>query len=179
MNHKFIKFSVVTSLLISSLLGISLKGNTQERLSFICSAGKQNNKVYPTTYALNSLQKEERTALIYWKFPWFANSNFTPQERCKMVSRRFQEAYDNESLRFITNSKVNDQPVICTSKISGGNCVTVLLTLRKSDDPIQVLTHLKNRLRGRGGDIIRHSPRSDNISIYYEIDIDKLVNILD
>ena len=130
----------------SSVFGMTLKANTQEELTFICASGRQNNKIYPTTYAIKSLQIEDKKPLIYWQYPWFSNRQMTPRERCEIVSRRFQEAYNNESLRFITNSKINGQPVICTTKNLGGDCITVLLTLRKSDDSIQILRQLKDRL---------------------------------
>ncbi|MDJ0510898.1 MAG: COP23 domain-containing protein [Crocosphaera sp.] len=176
MNGKLIRFSLLISLVMSSSLsGINLKANAQKKLTFICASGRQNNKIYPTTYAIKSLQIEDKKPLIYWQYSWFSNRKMTPRERCEIVSSRFQEAYNNESLRFITNSKINEQPVICTTKKLGGDCVTILLTLRQSDDSIQILRQLKDRLRGRGGEIIRHSSNPDNISIYYEIDIDKLI----
>lgn len=177
MNGKFIQFSVITSLvIISSVLGISFKANTQEKLTFVCASGRQNNQNYPTTYAINALQIEDKEPLIYWQYPWFSNSNMTPRERCKVVTRRFQEAYNNESLRFIANSKINNQSVICTSKKRGGDCVTVLLTLRHSDDPIKILRQLKERLRGGRGSIVRHSSNPNDLQIYYEINIDQIFN---
>lgn len=176
MKLSLIGFSTFVGLLItSSILNLNPQANAQDKLRFTCASGTENNQTYPTTYAFKSHRLNDRVPIIYWKYDWVANDTITRLERCRSVSRRFQEAAKNESLEFITNSKVNGQPVICTARQVRGNCVTVLLTLRNSDDPIQVLHHLKNRLRGRGGKVIRHSGRDNDYQIYYKIEIEKLL----
>lgn len=176
MKLTLIRLSTVVSLMITnSLLHTTPQANAQEKLRFICASGQENNRTYPTTYVLKSNQIHDRKPLIYWKYDWISSRTITPLERCRSVSNRFQEAANNKSLNFITNSKVKGQPVICTARQIGGKCVTILLTLRESDDPIQVLHHLKNRLRGRGGEVPRHSTNNENNQIYYEIDLEKLL----
>ncbi|MDJ0578702.1 COP23 domain-containing protein [Crocosphaera sp.] len=176
MKLPLIRLSTVVCLLInSSFFYLTPQAKAQERLRFTCASGRENNQTYPTTYAFKSHQLNDRVPIIYWKYDWVGNDTITPLERCRSVSRRFQEAANNESLNFITNSKVNGQPVICTARKIRGKCITVLLTLRNSDDPIQVLTHLKDRLRGRGGKVIRHSTNDNDYQIYYEIEIEKFL----
>ena len=176
MKLPLIGLSTVVGLLItSSILNLTPQANAQEKLRFICASGKENNQIYPTTYAFKSHQLNDRVPIIYWKYDWVGNDTITPLERCRSVSRRFQEAAKNESLKFITNSKVKGQPVICTARQIRGKCITVLLTLRDSDDPIRVLNHLKDRLRARGGRVIRHSASVNDDQIYYEIEVEKLL----
>ena len=144
-----------------------------EDVRFIWAAGldKRNNKRYPTTYALVAGQKR---TIIRWKYKWFNSTVTTPQKRCQDISARFQTAYNNGSLKFITNSRNNSQPVICTASSNGGACNTTLMTLRPSDDPLLVLTSLKDALRGRGGGPLENSSGS-NKQVYYQIDIDKFL----
>jgi hypothetical protein len=143
-------------------------------VQFVCASGydRRASKRFPTTFAVMGSQR--KVAVIRWKFPWF-NNNVSPKERCQDVSARFQSAYNNDSLSFITNSKVKGQPVICTSHRRGGACNVVLLTLRPSDDPIEVLSVLKDALRGRGTQPLMHS--SGERQIYYQIDIKKFLEM--
>lgn len=143
-----------------------------EDVRFICAAGfdKQTNRRFPTTYALT--QGKKRT-IIRWKHNWFNNSARSPQQRCQEVSSRFQTAHNNGSLKFITNSRINGQPVICTAHRNGGACNTTLLTLRPSDDSLLILTTLKDALRGRGSPPLERSFVSRQV--YYQIDIEKFL----
>jgi hypothetical protein len=142
-------------------------------LQFVCASGydRQLKKRIPTTFAVSSQRK---VAVIRWKFKWL-NSSVTPQERCQTVSARFQSAYNNGTLDggFITNSQYRGQRVICTSARRGGACSVVLLTLRPSDDPVEVLSTLKDALRGRATQPLMHS--SGEQQIYYQIDIKKAI----
>ncbi len=178
MKIPLIGFSTVISLLMtSSFLYLNTQAKAQEKLRFICASGRQNNRTYPTTYALKSNRLNDRVPIIYWKYDWVGTRTITPLERCRSVSSRFEEAAKNESLNFITNSKVNGQAVICTARQIRGKCITILLTLRNSDDPIQVLNQLKDQLRGRGGKVIQHSGNDRDYQIYYEIDLEKLLRL--
>ena len=53
----------------------------------------------------------------------------TPIERCSTVATQFQKAHDEDKLRFLRTGQVNNQPVLCASSKSGGECEIVLLTL--------------------------------------------------
>lgn len=148
---------------------------TQNReLSFICRPGhdQQSNQEQYTTYAWTSKGKQ---AVVRWVKDWNNNSTWTPQKRCEVVSSKFQEAYDNGSLKYIANGWQNNQPVICTARQTGGNCVTTLMTLRPEDDPIQMTKKIVEKLNGRGG-VIRHSAEGQPQQ-YFEIDFDKFLKV--
>ena len=143
---------------------------TDNTVQFICSQGfdRDSGQRLPTTFAWH---KQGKTALIRWKTPW--GNGITPQQRCEQVSPRFQQAYDNGTLNFITNGTMNGQPVICTAKEQGGQCQTVLMTLRAEDNSLQMLNQLKDVLGGRTTGPVVHS--SGASQTYYRVDIDKFL----
>ena len=98
-----------------------------------------------------------KIALIVWKSEFFANSGYTTEKRCQMVSNRFQSFSDAKKLRFLSTGIMNNQPVICISNRSG-NCIRngLLLTLEPNDNPEQVLKDLFDiSARTSGGGITR------------------------
>ncbi|MDJ0578703.1 COP23 domain-containing protein [Crocosphaera sp.] len=151
-----------------------LAQNSNRRVEFICRQGydKQSEQEQYTTYAWTSKGKQ---AVVRWVKDWHNNSEWTPQKRCEAVSSRFQEAYDNGSIKYIANGWENNQPVICTARERGGDCVTTLITLRPEDDPIEMTTKVVEKLNGRGG-MIRHSATGQSQQ-YYEIDFDRFLRL--
>ncbi|QFS52300.1 COP23 domain-containing protein [Nostoc sphaeroides] len=165
-------------LLISCLLtavciiSINNQAKADDEVRFICASGydQATNLRFPTTYAWTERGK---IAIIRWKYAWFNSQTITPEKRCEQVSSRFQTAYNNQSLAYIANSTVNNQPVICTAKEVDAPCDTILLTLRPQDDPLEILYELKEILRGRATKPIEHSSKQQ--PVYYKIDIKKFL----
>lgn len=75
--------------------------------------------------------------------------NFDPQTRCQQVSSRFQTAYVNKTLRFLTSGSLNGQRIICVAQSRTGGCkpTGLLFTLRPQDNERQVLANLINQSR--------------------------------
>jgi hypothetical protein len=138
----------------------------QQQVQFICaqSFDKATNRRLPTTFAWTARGK---IAIVRWKTEQFPD--YPPQKRCQEVSPRFQEAYNSGTLDYITNGKMNNQPVICTTTAYGGTCRTLLMTLRSQDNSLGVLNELRNILNGRTVGPVVHS--SGMPQAYYEIDI--------
>jgi hypothetical protein len=152
---------------MASAIAFSLICNHQvkalEKRRFIC----QTKQLLPRTYTLYEGQKR---TLIRWTK---ALGEKTPQERCEQASSRFQEAYDKDALKIITNGIMNKQPVICTANDYGGDCVNLLITLNPKEDSLQVLNELKEALLGRSiGPIIHNSGVPQ---IYYQIDLEQAI----
>jgi hypothetical protein len=145
------------------------KSGTKEnqKVQFICneSFDKETGARMPTTFAWADRGK---IAVVRWRTEEF--SGYPPQERCNEVSPRFQEAYDNGTLKMITNGTINNQPVICTATEYRGKCQTLLMTLRESDDSLQLLNSFKDILNGRSTGPILHS--SGTAQVYYQVDIE-------
>ncbi len=177
-EQKSMKLKLSISLLLGcvltaiSTISIVSQAKASDEVRFICASGFDQgaNKRLPTTYAWTPRGK---IAVVRWKYSWFNNQNFTPQQRCQDVSSRLQNAYDKQSLGYITNGIVNGQSVICTANQKDGACDITLLTLRPQDDPLEILSDLKDILRGRGTGPIQHS--SGKHQVYYQIDIQKFL----
>lgn len=173
MNFKLI-ISVFTGCVLTTTCITSMisQAKADDEVRFICASGydQQTDQRFPTTYAWTPRGK---IAIIRWKYPWFNSQTITPDKRCKEVSSKFQTAYNKQSLSYITNSTVNGQNVICTAKQLDAPCDITLLTLRPSDDSLEILDQLKENVRGRGTRPIEHS--SKQRPVYYKIDINKFL----
>jgi hypothetical protein len=140
-----------------------------DQLQFTCRAGfdKNTGKEQPTTYLWFQGNKH---GVVRWVK---AMGSTTPQERCDKVSSRLQEALDNDSLNFVTNGRMNGQPVICTAREYKGDCDTLILTLRSDDQPLEVLEGFKEALMGRSMGPISHS--NGFPQIYYKVDLQEKI----
>jgi hypothetical protein len=103
--------------------------------SFFCGLSPQG---IPTTYA-RTFSRD--VPLIRWVSTYF--QNYTPTQRCQEVSGRFQSAYRNGTLKYITVGIQNRQSIVCTSSQDNG-CDQLLFTLKPGTDPAQVIQHLDN-----------------------------------
>ncbi|MDJ0718934.1 MAG: COP23 domain-containing protein [Prochloraceae cyanobacterium] len=144
----------------------SRQTKTNNNVRFICASGydRDSDKHYPTTYAWTSRGK---IAIVRWKSEWFESSQWNPQSRCEVVSPRFQQAYNNGSMNFFTYSWQNNQKVVCTAYQKGGDCVTMLFTLRPEDDPVETIADLTDILNGRSTSPAQHS--SGEQRVYFKI----------
>ncbi len=89
--------------------------------------------------------------IINWVSDYFGDSGYTPERRCQEVSGRFQSAYNQGTLNYITTGYKNGQPVVCTSSSNGGPCSMVLFTLKPGSDAsrtVQQLFDIRNLAAG-------------------------------
>ena len=164
--------SIATVLIAGTLAAVGInslipKALAQSPVQFICSQSfdRQTNRRVPTTFAWTPRGK---IATIRWVKNL---GGYSGQQRCKAVSPRFQEAYDNGTLNLITNDIRNRKPVICSVREYGAPCQTVLMTLRPEDNSWKVLNELKEILSGHQVGPIRHS--SGTPQVYYEVNVDE------
>jgi hypothetical protein len=128
--------------LFSLALGLScfgLMANTQVKAQsmgvFTC---EMNANGIPTTYLTAVTGK--KIELISWQREGLGG--YTKQERCQIVSQRFQEAYEDGTLAYITYGFMAGQNVICGTSSNGGACEKLLLTLRHQDNPKETIESL-------------------------------------
>ena len=172
------KFNSFATGLLGTLvitLGFNLpiaRAQANSEVQFICadSHDSESNKSVPTTFAWTP---EKKIPIVRWQTEDFVGADFTPQKRCAAVSPRFQEAYDNNTINLITNGTINNQPVICTSNEPGGDCRTLLMTLRAEDNSLKVLNSLRQVLNGEQVGPVKHN--ADIPQIYYKIDIENFL----
>ena len=179
MKFNNIKTFTTTALITFALtIGVSLpstpvQAQSNNEVQFICaeSFDPESGKSTPTTFAWGSRGK---ISFVRWSSEAFSGSSFTPQKRCEIASPNFQTAYENNTLGLITNGRENNQPVICTSQEYGGECETVLFTLRPEDNSLDILKHFRQILDGREIGPIRQS--SGTGQAYYKVDIENFLN---
>jgi hypothetical protein len=160
---------LITTLNLSAVPMVQAE-TSGDKYQFTCNQGfdKNTGKEQPTTYLWYEGKKH---SVLSWVK---TSGSTTPQERCNKVSSRLQEAYDNGSLNFVTNGSMNGQAVICTAREYGGNCDTLILTLRPNDNPLEILNGFKEALSGRRIGI-DPMPRSSTTQIYYKIDLQETI----
>ncbi|WP_404790029.1 COP23 domain-containing protein [Altericista sp. CCNU0014] len=116
---------------------------------FICGTSQGA----PATVALTS---RGYIPVVRWSSSYFSRSGFSPQARCKTVSEKFQQYYQNGMLNYLTPSYQNRQPVICVAATKGGPCAGVLFTLKPTANPMATLKQLM-RVRVQAGPVLNES----------------------
>lgn len=169
-NQNLLATGLLTTLAVISFSNLSInevKANSE--VQFICaeSFDSESGKSLPTTFAWTPRGK---IAVVRWETEAFLNAGFSPEKRCNDVSPRFQEAYNNDTLGLITNGQMDSQSVICTSDRAGGDCNTLLMTLRPEDDSLRVLNSLRQVLNGEQVGPVKH-----NNQVYFQIDIENFL----
>ena len=152
-------------------------GNVQ----FACSQSynQERTEYVFTTFAWNPVNKKP---LIVWKSEDMTSQGFNPQKRCELVSPRFQQAYDNGTLKFMREGEFNNQSVICTVSNIGDSCDTgtLLLTLSPEENPEQTLAQLSDILLGYGDSALQQNSEDkihrEEDTIYVDVDIEAFLN---
>ncbi|OCR00691.1 hypothetical protein BCD67_12025 [Oscillatoriales cyanobacterium USR001] len=111
---------------------------------FFCS---DNNGV-PTTFV--ETQKGS-FPIIRWVSTYFSDHGYEPITRCRQVSSKFQQFFNNGTLNYITTGTVNSLPVICVSNTKGGACTGVLFTLKPGEDANRIIRQLFDIRSGAAG----------------------------
>jgi hypothetical protein len=132
-------------------------------------------------YAYNTLAWNEKAKkpIVVWKQEDFSGNGYPPKVRCEQVSPRFQEAYENGSFKYLTHGTMNEQPVVCTASEVGGDCNTLLITLKHQDDAEQTLEQLSNILLGYASAPLQQSSGKityDQNKPYVEVDIEDFLS---
>jgi hypothetical protein len=105
--------------------------------SFYC--GKSQG--VPTTLART--RDGQRVVIVRWTSINYFGDKWSPQQRCQVVSQRFQRSNDNGTLKNITTGNLNGQSAVCT----GNPCTSrnLLFTLKKGTNEGKVLRRLLDR----------------------------------
>lgn len=119
----------------------------------------------PATVALT---KRGPVPVINWRST-LGNGVYTPQVRCDIVSKKFQQFYENGTLNFLTTGRKNRQPVVCVALYKGGACNQDLFTLKPGSNPGRTLRQLMAVRTGSSG------PLNESAAREY-IDVNELLN---
>ena len=137
MSKKLSSLTPILTGLVVATATTSLPSHAQEQVRNRFFCGSSNN--IPTTLARTP---RGNIAVIRWTSDYFSGSGWTPQRRCEEVSSRFQNYYSKGQLQFLTTGEMNRQQVICVTDREKADCRGLLLTLKRTTDPGQVLTSL-------------------------------------
>jgi hypothetical protein len=134
---------LVAVLTVSSLVGIGQLFDSPALASqspFFCDTKED----VPTTRVRTNSRGDER--LIEWHESF--GKEFTPANRCRIVTDRLNKAYNTGRTRLIPR-RVNGLPVICSVSMSRScNAKDVLFTLKNDRDVQQVLSGFNYLIRG-------------------------------
>lgn len=93
-------------------------------------------------------------SFLRWRDPSFPPP-YSPLERCRMVSGRFNRFHNNGTLKYISTGTLNRHPAICVAPYRGASdCLPdgLLITLKPGTDPNATLTEIMDkRLWGTAG----------------------------
>jgi serine protease Do len=111
---------------------------------FYCDLSGEN----PRTMARNVVNNQTKV-LINWvgKTKDDQDWGINAEKRCQIVSGKFQKAYYENKLDYLTDGLVNNLPVICAITNINDDCdpSNMLFTLKKDEDPVK---WINNYLKG-------------------------------
>jgi Circadian oscillating protein COP23 len=119
----------------------------------------------PTTYARTVTGR--KIAIIRWEKNW--GGEYTPKVRCQTVSAKFQQAYEDGFLNYLTSGIKNGQKVVCAVRRYGESCGRDLLTLRPEEDPDEVIRILIAAGSRASGPIVQSEDGSPQY--YYDMNL--------
>lgn len=136
--------SILASVGVLGAIAPVQAAEVNQSAKFVCGTSQG----YPATVALTP---RGSVPVVRWSSNYFGSSGFSPQQRCKIVSAKFQQYYQNGTLNYLTTGWANRQPVVCVAAHKGGPCSDVLFTLKPGSDPYTTLTRLMQvRVRASG-----------------------------
>lgn len=110
----------------------------QSRVEFFCGTYRGNPATIVRTRGRGDV------ALIIWKTTRF----YQPEERCRIVSNRFQKYQRNGTLNFIVPGYANNNYVLCASRNRPTNQIQycpperILLTLASDEDANDIIRNI-------------------------------------
>jgi hypothetical protein len=140
MKPSFLTLLAATVLSTTALSQLSMA----QSVSFTCAVDNTNT---PTTYA----QTPEGAAEVFkWKSTYFPPP-YTPMQRCQEITQRMNNYQGRGMLNYLVSGRVNGEPVICAGTRCDPSGSNLLLTLRRDQNPQQVLREIDANRQGAAG----------------------------
>jgi hypothetical protein len=107
-------------------------------------------------------------ALITWQSEYFAPREKL-QQRCEIVTEKFQKAFDRGQLKYLTTGIVNKYNVVCGVAENDDKCnaQNQLFNLKPTDDPAEALGKLIDASEGKESGPLREGGGEDN---YFDVE---------
>lgn len=108
---------------------------------------------------------------------------YTPLERCREVTTRFNTFHNNGTLKYMSVGTMNDTPVICVAGYKGGDCLPngLLVTIKYGSDPNIALKRMLDRRVWATSESVQLSDENEHgliteIGGTVYVDVEKLLN---
>ena len=124
---------------------------------FVCGTSKG----VPATIAQTD---HGNVTLIRWSSSYFSQSGWTPQRRCEAVSERFQDFYQQGTLKYLTTGRENGYAVVCVAQQENYPCLATLFTVKHYQEASQRLNLLQS-VRYRASGPLDESPGREYFNI--------------
>jgi hypothetical protein len=119
----------------------------------------------PTTFAATSKRKDP-VAVITWKIGF---AGYSPQNRCDLVSGKFQTAWAGGKLRYLRSgtSAATGQGIICGVANSEQACddSSMLFTLQNAKQAQDIITSIEQIRRGAAGGPVSQSSGGELVDL--------------
>jgi hypothetical protein len=168
MTRPFIHLGIIFSSAIIAALPpspVASQPTAPTEVTFFCreTFDPASNKKIPITYAWVP-ERNGNIAIIGWKSEFFSKYNMSPSDRCKEATKKFQTAYQNQQLNYLSAGTINGYPVVCGVAEPNDLCTSAneLFKLKPHDRPNDVLRQLVDVLEGKTSDMLQQSS-SDQI----------------
>lgn len=141
-------------------------------MNFFCGRVNVKGEIVPTTQAF-SKEMSEPISLINWQDP--PPKGMTKQQRCEIVSKRFQAAWDRGTFDKLISGvdRKSERGLICAVSDLEKKCdrANLLFTLNTGSDAEDLLNRMRGTISGSaGGQPIRQSSGIDEIDMRILID---------
>jgi hypothetical protein len=167
------KLKLFASLLAASTLAVGAlaiggQPSSAQTQKFFCSMSREGG---PATFVVTELAGN--VELIRWQDDSFPPPH-TPQQRCVIVSQRFQRFYSNGTLKFIRGAILRGEPILCVAAFKGGPCLKdgVLVTFKRGTNPEIILERIKDNARLASGNPVPLSGDSEISEVNGEFYLD-------
>ena len=154
----------ITGVVIASSLTVNIapavsQTPNPDKVTFLCTKiyDSVSGKKIPATLVWMPENKEHRQ-LIGWKSQYF-DKEYTPEKRCQIVTKKFQEKYDSGNLDYLIRGTSKGYPIICGVKNIDDPCDqdSQLFTLKKHNNSEKIKEALIQTLNKASGMIMQSS----------------------
>lgn len=161
MKQRNLISSVTVGLVLGAAINITPPSTAQQRPVGEYFCGTDNDGVLATMIQL----RQGPLSVIRWIRDFAPDSRWTPTERCRQVSLKFNQNQQSNNLKYLVPGKsaVNGLPVLCASPARvSSNIITcpdaqILMTLRNGDRPQDYIDQIANINTGNTKKPIQHS----------------------
>ena len=115
-----------------------------KKVEFYCGRTQDSAKQPVTLATIRGVKREDIGIII-----WSNLKNITARERCELVSKRFQQAWDRGGFNYFGSGEKNGLGLICALKTQGQTCDSsnMLFTLKNGQEGRETIDRLLGVLK--------------------------------